>query len=82
MALELAPHRVQVNAIGPGVTETPMTRAMLEDPERRRYFEEHTPLGRPARPEEIAAVAVFLASPESSYMTGSIVFVDGGRLIL
>jgi glucose 1-dehydrogenase len=82
MALELAPYRINVNAIGPGLIETGMTEQMLQDPERLSYFQQVIPMGRPGQPRDVANVAAFLASSRSDYMTGSIVFVDGGRLIV
>jgi NAD(P)-dependent dehydrogenase (short-subunit alcohol dehydrogenase family) len=58
--------------------ETPMQEPYLADPEKRRAFEASTPLGRLARPEEIASVALFLASEDASYVTGAELAVDGG----
>jgi NAD(P)-dependent dehydrogenase (short-subunit alcohol dehydrogenase family) len=82
MGIALAPLGVRVNAIGPGTVVTGLTRHLL----RRRAWREavamRTPMGRVADPREIAEVAVFLASDASSYMTGSTVYVDGGRLAL
>lgn len=82
MAIALAPHGIRVNAIGPGTVVTGLTRRLLRDPGWRRAVFMRTPLQRVADPAEIAAVAVFLASDASSYMTGSTVYVDGGRLAL
>jgi NAD(P)-dependent dehydrogenase (short-subunit alcohol dehydrogenase family) len=81
MALDLAAYGITVNAIGPGVIDTAMTRRSLEDPERRAMLESHIPLRRIGQPEDVAAGAVFLASDEASYITGSILFIDGGWLI-
>jgi glucose 1-dehydrogenase len=81
MALELAPHGINVNAIGPGVVETPLTAGSLADPARRRLLMSHIPLGRVAQPDDIAGAAVFLASEASNYITGTILYVDGGWLI-
>src|SRR5690606_32910365 len=64
LALEVARHKVRVNAIGPGFIETPMTAAATSDEERRRRLEESTPLGRIGQPEDIANTALFLASDE------------------
>lgn len=77
-ALDLAPFGIRVNAICPGTVATRLTAAALSDPERRAHVLAKIPLGRPADPAEIAEVAFFLASPAASYMTGSIVTVDGG----
>ena len=78
MALDLARYGIRVNAVAPGVVRTSMTESYFGDPERVRRLEASHPIGRAARPEEIAAVVLFLASAEASYMTGSVVPVDGG----
>ena len=83
MALELAPHRVLVNAIAPGSTLTEGTRKLFygEDGKFRDNVQrllDHIPLGRPGSVEEIAHAALFLAAPESSYITGHTLVVDGG----
>ena len=77
LALELAP-KINVNCIAPGLIETDMTKLPIETPEIRKTFIEKTPLGRIGRPEDIASMAVFLASDESNFITGAISFVDGG----
>lgn len=82
MAVALAGNRIRVNAIGPGSTMTELTQAVAKDEKGMRRIRARTPLGRPAEPEEIAKVAVFLASDDSSYMTGQTVYVDGGRTVL
>ena len=82
MAIGLAPHGIRVNAIGPGTVVTGLTRHLLGNPKWREAVYLRTPLQRVAQPREIAQVAVFLASDASSYMTGSTVYVDGGRLAL
>lgn len=69
---------VRVNSIHPGFVETGMTRPMLEDEDKRRFMITRTPLGRAGRPEEIAAGVLFLASDESSFMTGAELVIDGG----
>jgi glucose 1-dehydrogenase len=81
MAVELAPHRIRVNAIQPGRTLTEAGMQFFSDPERRNRLENLIPMKRLAEPEEIANVAYFLASEEASYMTGAIVPVDGGYLV-
>jgi NAD(P)-dependent dehydrogenase (short-subunit alcohol dehydrogenase family) len=81
MALELAPFGIRVNAIAPGSTLTRGTRALFYNDENKHVAESllsHIPLGRPAEPEEIAAAALFLASPAASYITGIVLPVDGG----
>jgi NAD(P)-dependent dehydrogenase (short-subunit alcohol dehydrogenase family) len=78
LAAEWAPHGVRVNSVSPGYTATPMTRAALADEGLRRTWESHTPMGRVARPEEVAAAVVHLAGPASSFTTGTDLLVDGG----
>lgn len=83
MALELAPHGILVNAIAPGSTLTEGTRKLFygEDGKFRENVQrllDHIPLGRPGSVEEIAHAALFLAAPESSYITGHTLVVDGG----
>lgn len=78
VADDVAEYNVRVNSICPGFVETPMTDEDLEDEEFNQYVTNMTPLGRVAQPEEIAGVAVFLASDEASYITGVNLPVDGG----
>jgi glucose 1-dehydrogenase len=82
MALSLAPYGIRVNAIGPGSIMTEILAAVATDAEAKRRILSRTPLGRIGAPEEVAAVAAFLASDEASYITGEIIYVDGGRLAL
>jgi glucose 1-dehydrogenase len=82
MAIGLAPLGIRVNAIGPGTVVTGLTRHLLRNRAWRDAVNSRTPMQRVADPKEIAEVAVFLASEASSYMTGSTVYVDGGRLAL
>ena len=78
LAIQFAKQNVRCNIIHPGIIETPMQAPYLADPAKRRSFEEGIPLGRIAHPREIAAVALFLASDESSYITGAEIIADGG----
>ena len=81
LALELAPAGIRVNAVGPGLIETPMTARQFEDAawiERRLQM---TPLGRPGTPEEVAATILFMASEESSYFTGELLHPSGGMFV-
>ena len=80
MALDLAPKKINVNAIGPGTTDTPLMRPDLEDTEKAHLYLDRLPIGRVARPEEIAWAAVYLASDEADFVTGHTLFVDGGWL--
>lgn len=83
MAVGLSPHGIRVNAIGPGTIMTELARnAVMQDENARRTILSRTPIGRFGEPEEVAAVAVFLASDDSSYVTGQTIYPDGGRLIL
>jgi glucose 1-dehydrogenase len=78
LALELAGRNVRVNNIGPGMIATPMTTSALFDPEQAAEALGKIPMGRPGEVQEIANVALFLASDEASYVTGSSFFADGG----
>ena len=82
MALALAPHSIRVNAIGPGTIATEMAQVVMEDEAARKKIMSCTPMGRLGEPGEVAAVAVFLASAEASYITGQVIYCDGGRLPL
>ena len=77
-ALELAEYGIRVNNIAPGAIATPINNGTLHDPQKMKVLHEIIPEGRMGKPEEVAAVALFLASDESSYVTGSTYFVDGG----
>jgi NAD(P)-dependent dehydrogenase (short-subunit alcohol dehydrogenase family) len=80
LAHELAADGIRVNAIAPGVIDTPMTEATRADPEAIGRFMAHTPMRRTGRPEELVGPVLFLASDLSSYVTGALVPVDGGYL--
>ena len=82
MALALADKGIRVNGIGPGSIMTEMLKSVAHDKEAMRKVLARTPMGRAGEPDEIGKVAVFLASDDASYMTGEIVYVDGGRLAL
>jgi NAD(P)-dependent dehydrogenase (short-subunit alcohol dehydrogenase family) len=78
IAIQFARKNVRCNIIHPGIIETPMQAPYLKDPTKRKSFEESIPLGRIAHPREIAQVALFLASDDSSYVTGTEIVADGG----
>jgi glucose 1-dehydrogenase len=83
MALNLAPHGIRVNGIGPGTILTELAKkAVLASPEARHTILSRTPMGRCGEPEEVASVVAFMASDDASYMTGQTMYVDGGRLSL
>ncbi len=82
MALALAPHGIRVNAIGPGSIMTDILAAVADDEEARARILSRTPLGRIGEPQEIAGIAVFLASSDASYVTGQTLMADGGRTAL
>ena len=78
LAVELGPHNIQCNAIGPGWFDTEMNKALLSNPEWLATVKRRCPAGRYAQPEEIAGTAVFLASHASDFVSGQLIFVDGG----
>ncbi|KAB8188488.1 SDR family oxidoreductase [Nonomuraea phyllanthi] len=83
LALELAPRRIRINAVSPGMTDTPMTRASIRTSTEdvagtMATMAEHNPFGRLATPEDIAGTVAFLASDDASYVTGQEIVVSGG----
>lgn len=80
LAVELAPYKIRVNAISPGMIETPMIDPVKKDSNTLNNFLKRVPLGRIGKPEEVSQLVVFLASNASSYITGSTFVVDGGWL--
>ncbi|HVO30167.1 MAG TPA: SDR family oxidoreductase, partial [bacterium] len=80
LSLELAPHGVLVNAVAPGYVETDMTRKN-NSPAEIAAIEKSIPLGRLAKPEEIAEVVAFLCSEKNTYVTGQTLVVDGGYTV-
>jgi NAD(P)-dependent dehydrogenase (short-subunit alcohol dehydrogenase family) len=78
LALEVARHDIQVNALSPGFVRTPLTEKVWADKPFRQWAEARVPVGRLARPEDMVGTAVYLASSASDYLTGQCIYVDGG----
>jgi glucose 1-dehydrogenase len=78
LSIEVAPDKINVNAIAPGLIRTPMTQQRLDDPQKRGASMDAIPWHREGRPEEIAGLALFLASDAADYMTGQTIVMDGG----
>jgi gluconate 5-dehydrogenase len=78
LAVEWAPHNIQVNAIAPGFIQTEMMEDLRSDREFTAWSESRIPAGHWGRPEDLIGAAVFLASPAANYVTGHVLFVDGG----
>ena len=81
LALELGPKGINVNAIAPGAIETDMTKQALSDEKTKQAMLMQVPKGRMGKPEDIGAAAAFLASDEADYITGAVLYVDGGWLV-
>jgi NAD(P)-dependent dehydrogenase (short-subunit alcohol dehydrogenase family) len=83
MSLNLIPHGIRVNGIGPGTILTELAKkAVMSSPEARNTILSRTPMGRCGDPEEVASISDFLSSDDASYLTGQTLYVDGGRLAL
>ena len=80
LAVDWAKHDINVNAIGPGLIHTDLTRYLWEDAEFDQWVRGRTPVGRWGRPDDIAPTAVFLASEAADFITGQLIYVDGGLL--
>ena len=78
LAIEWANASVQVNGLAPTYFETDLTRPLYEDPERKAFIEDRTPMGRWGQPHELAGAVIFLASDASDFVTGQTILVDGG----
>lgn len=81
LAVEWGPRNIRVNSIAPGIVVTDFAKTLVSDPERKKRAETKTPLRRLGQPEDIAGVALFLASNASSYVTGQVIVADGGETI-
>jgi 2-deoxy-D-gluconate 3-dehydrogenase len=82
MCNDFAKYGIRVNAIGPGWVKTEMTEAIQNNPERFKAISSRIPLGRWADPEDLAGLAVFLASEASAYISGQVIFIDGGYMAM
>ena len=80
LSIELAPLGININSIAPGAVETPINKNLLNDPSKLGALLKNIPLKRLGKPYDVAAMAAFLASDDSSYVTGTTFFVDGGLL--
>lgn len=80
IAVELAPHRITVNNIAPGAIDTPMDEPLKQHPEEMKTLLSEIPLGRMGQPDEVAGLALYLASDDAAYVTGSTYFIDGGMI--
>ncbi|MGD6815623.1 glucose-1-dehydrogenase [Metabacillus sp. 84] len=78
LALEFAPHGIRVNCLAPGAINTPINKEKFSDPAAKEEVLKMIPLGKIGEPEEVAAAAVWLASKEASYVTGTTLYIDGG----
>jgi glucose 1-dehydrogenase len=80
LALELAPHKINVINVAPGAIATPINAQTLASPAKRAELEREIPLGRLGQPEEVARLVAYLASGGASYITGTTVCIDGGLM--
>jgi len=78
LAMEWGPHGVRVNAIAPGFIVTDLTRKLWTDEKMQAWSKANTPLGRLGQPQDLVGIALFLSSPAAAFMTGQILYVDGG----
>ena len=81
LAFELAVHNINVNAVAPGAIHTNINRSALADPTHLQRTINKIPLGRIGKTDDVVGTAVFLISPESDYVTGTTLYVDGGILL-
>ena len=82
MARDLGQYNIQVNAIAPGIIKTKFSRALWEDEELMARYEANVPLKRLGRSEDVCGAALYLASPASDWVTGTVMVVDGGATLL
>ena len=81
-ALELAPHGIRVNAIAPGPVQTPLTNLAMADPATKKLWLDRIPLGRIATTDDLIPIVLLLASPDARHITGTVLPVDGGQLLV
>lgn len=81
MALEWAPHNIQANAIAPGYMLTPLNESLVADPQFDAWIRSRTPAGRWGQPDELVGATLLFASPASDFITGQILYIDGGLTI-
>ena len=81
-AMEVSDKGIRVNGIAPGAIATDMNKELLEDEQKKKEEEQRIPLKRIGQPEEIAKVALFLASDNASYITGTTIYADGGLTLI
>jgi NAD(P)-dependent dehydrogenase (short-subunit alcohol dehydrogenase family) len=80
-AMELAPHGITVNAVGPGLIATDLTRSVTDDPENARAYLGQIPMGRFGTPDDVAGAVAFLVSADAAWITGHLLVVDGGQTL-
>ncbi len=80
LAVEWAKYRINVNSIAPCIFRTPLTEPVLSDPEKARIFLERIPWGRAAEPQDLVGTVIYLASVASDFVTGQVLYVDGGNV--
>jgi 3-oxoacyl-[acyl-carrier protein] reductase len=80
-AMDLARHGIRVNGVAPGVVDTPIAALVIHDPELAPQYLRTIPLRRFGQPEDVANAVAFLASPQSAYITGQTIVIDGGQTL-